>query len=366
MTQDFISLSYNHLDKDNFDSAYTFFEQEVDVLDQFENSLNQFTGSNTLALNTGTSAIHLALKVLGIVAGDEVICPSFTFIATVNPICYQNAIPVFVDSEEDTWNMSPVLLEEAIIDRIDKTGRPPKAVLLTHIYGVPAKLIEIGEICNRYNIALIEDAAEALGANLNNQAVGTFGKLGIYSFNNNKIVTSFGGGVLIGDDVNNINQAKYLATQAKSNTAHYQHEEVGYNYRMGLVNAAFGLDCMDRLQSNIKRRREIRSRYFEELGDLGSFQNEIPTAICNGWLSTIQFNNVDGYNEVYEVLKHNNIESRPLWKPMHLQPIFKEYPYYGDGLSERLFEKGLCLPSGSNMTAKEQERVIDTIKKCFD
>lgn len=366
MNPDFIPLSHNSLDKENFDRAYTFFDQETDVLGQFENSLNQFTNSKTLALNTGTSAIHLALKVLNIAAGDEVICPSFTFVATVNPICYQNATPIFVDSENDTWNMSPILLEEAIIDRIRRSGRTPKAALLTHIYGVPAKINEIREICGRYNIPMIEDAAEALGAYFNNQAVGTFGKLGVYSFNNNKIVTSFGGGVLIGNDVKQLNRAKYLATQAKSNTAYYQHEEIGYNYRMGLVNAAFGLDCMERLQSNIKRRREIRSKYLEELKALGSFQKEISNAFCNGWLSTIQFNNIDNYKVIYEQLRDNNIESRPLWKPMHLQPIFKDYPYYGDGLSERLFKTGLCLPSGSNMTSDEQTRVIDIIKKCFD
>lgn len=365
MTLDFIPLSYNYLNKENFDRAYAFMNNGDDVLEQFEKSLNKFTNSNTLALNTGTSAIHLALQVLNIMEGDEVICPSFTFVATVNPVLYQKAVPIFVDSEDKTWNMSSVLLEEAIRDRINKKGQPPKAVLLTHIYGIPARVEEIKKICDKYNIPLIEDAAEALGAYIDEQAVGTFGELGIYSFNTNKIVTSFGGGVLISDSNKQIDKAKYLSTQAKSNKVHYEHEAVGYNYRMGLVNAAFGLDCMERLQLNIQKRKEIRSKYLTELSGLGSFQQEIPNTRGNGWLSTILFDNIKSYSEVYQALKDQNIESRPLWKPMHLQPIFKDYPYYGDGLSERLFEKGLCLPSGSNMTDEQLERVVSAIKALF-
>lgn len=363
---DFIPLSYNYLDKENFEKAYTFFKNSNNVLDQFESSLNKFTRSNTVALNTGTSAIHLALQVIGIEEGDEVLCPTFTFVATVNPILYQRAIPIFVDSEDDTWNMSPIHLEEAIEDRINKTSRVPKVVLLTHIYGIPAKIAEIKRLCEKYDIILIEDAAEALGAYISDQAVGTFGELGVYSFNNNKIVTSFGGGVLISNEQKHLIKAKYLSTQAKSNEVYYEHEEVGYNYRMGLVNAAFGLDCMERLELNINSRRKIRSKYSEQLDGLGSFQQEIVGAKGNGWLSTMYFEKIDSYKTIYTALKKQNIESRPLWKPMHLQPIFKDYPYHGDRLSERLFEKGLCLPSGSNMTEQQQDRVIATIKKCFE
>jgi len=319
------------------------------------------------ALSSGTAAIHLALIMLGVEQGDEVLASSFTFSATINPILYQKAIPILVESEKDTWNMSPNFLEEAIEDRI-VNGKKPKAIIPVHLYGMPAKMDEIISIANEYQIPIIEDAAEGLGASYKGKKLGAFGDLGVYSFNGNKIITTSGGGALVSNDAVYIDKARFLATQARDQASHYQHSEVGYNYRMSNICAGIGRGQLKVLDKWVALRRANFDRYKKELASLPiEFLNE-PSAdyFSNRWLTTVTTSSYENREEIRVALEKENIESRPLWKPMHLQPIFKDYPYFGDGLSERLFETGLCLPSGSNMTDKQQERVITTIKKCFE
>jgi len=319
------------------------------------------------ALSSGTSAIHLALIMLGVEQGDEVLASTFTFSATINPILYQKATPILVESEKDTWNMSPVFLKEAIEDRI-ATGKKPKAIIPVHLYGMPAKMDEIMEIAAEYQIPVIEDAAEGMGASLKGKKLGVFGDIGVYSFNGNKIITTSGGGVLVSENKDYADKARFLATQARDQAPHYQHSEIGYNYRMSNICAGIGRGQLQVLDSWVNKRKTNFDRYKKELSDLPiEFLNE-PNAdyFSNRWLTTITTSSYEKREEIRLALEKENIESRPLWKPMHLQPIFKDYLYYGDGLSERLFEKGLCLPSGSNMTEQQQDRVIATIKKCFD
>jgi dTDP-4-amino-4,6-dideoxygalactose transaminase len=335
-------------------------------VNEFEKELAKYVGSDGVAvLISGTAAIHLSLILLGIKQGDEVICSSFTFSATANPIMYQGATPVFIDSEPDTWNMDPVLLEMAILDRI-KEGRKPKAIILVHLYGMPAKMSEIMEISRRFEIPLIEDAAEALGSLYKGYFCGTFGLIGIFSFNGNKIITTSGGGALVSNNLEYIREAKFLATQARDKAPHYQHSKVGYNYRMSNIVAGIGRGQLEVLGNRVNIRREINGFYRKLLSKYSyiSFQNEPEHHFSNHWLTTIIVeHNKDGItNEKIRLgMESENIETRPLWKPMHLQPVFAGYPVYLNGTSERLFRLGLCLPSGSNLSENEKDRISECL-----
>ena len=338
----------------------------------FEEDLSSFLNQEckVAALSSGTAALHLALILLNVLPGDEVICQSMTFSASANPIRYLGATPVFVDSEEDSWNMDPFFLEEAITDRIAK-GKKPKAIIPVHLYGMPAKMKEIMEIAGKYEIPVVEDAAEALGSTINNIKCGTFGKIGILSFNGNKIITTSGGGALISKDEDFVKKATFLATQARDTAPHYQHSNIGYNYRLSNICAGIGRGQMEVLPERIQQRRNNYSFYEKELKDLPgiSFLSEPNGFTSNRWLTTILVDPEKSEGIMRENirlrLEDNNIESRPLWKPMHLQPIFKSYPYYGDRVAENLFVNGLCLPSGSNLINSELKRVSDCIKSIF-
>ena len=321
-------------------------------------------GVHVAALSAGTAALHLALVQVGVQHGDEVICQSMTFSASANPIKYQGAIPVFVDSEPDTWNMDPVALREAIRDRFSK-GKKPKAIIVVHLYGMPAKMDEILAVAKEFDIPVIEDAAEALGSTYKGRAAGTFGNFGILSFNGNKIITTSGGGALVAKDEEAIKHTRFLATQARDNAPHYQHSHVGYNYRMSNVCAGIGRGQMEVLTDRVNRRREINQYYREAFNDLEgiTFLTEPSNDFySNFWLTTILVDNPKVTREdIRLALEEENIESRPLWKPMHMQPIFADAPYYGVNVAEQLFEKGLCLPSGSNLTQEDLERVVAEI-----
>jgi dTDP-4-amino-4,6-dideoxygalactose transaminase len=323
------------------------------------------------ALSSGTAAIHLALIMLGVKPGDEVIASSFTFSATVNPIAYQGALPILIDSEADTWNMSPELLETAIKDRISK-GKKPKAIIIVHLYGMPAKMDAIMELANRYEIPLIEDAAEALGSKYKNQSLGTFGILGVLSFNGNKIITTSGGGALISNDEKLIAKSRFLATQARDSAPHYQHSEIGYNYRMSNIVAGIGRGQLEVLDEHIALRRRNFTFYkeqFSEFEGISFHQEPDENYFSNYWLTCITVDpaKMKGISreDIRLALDAENIESRPLWKPMHLQPVFSHCPFYGNGISEKLFQTGLCLPSGSNLTTDEKERIMGIILKTF-
>lgn len=340
-------------------------------VDAFEKGLAVFTGTqHAAALSSGTAAIHLALIMLGIKAGDEVLCQSFTFSASANPIAYQGAEPVFIDSEKETWNMCPVHLKAAIEDRLKK-GKKPKAIIPVHLYGMPAKMEAIMSIAKEFGIPVIEDAAEALGSTINGKACGSFGDMGILSFNGNKIITTSGGGALISDSENYISKARFLATQARDAAPHYQHSHIGYNYRMSNVCAGIGLGQLEALPLRVQQRRANYSFYAEALKGLPgiSFLPEPQGSFSNRWLTTITIDaKTSGgisRESVRLALEKDNIESRPLWKPMHLQPIFAQCAFYGDGVSEKLFDEGLCLPSGSNLLKADLERVAAIIKSLF-
>ena len=342
----------------------------------FEADLQSFTGaSHAAALSAGTAAIHLALILLGIKAGDEVICQSFTFSASANPITYVGAKPVFVDSEKETWNMSPEFLEAAIKDRMAK-GHKPKAIIAVHLYGMPAKMREIASLASKYGIPLIEDAAEALGSHIEGKMCGTFGKLNILSFNGNKIITTSGGGALLSDDGEMIAKARFLSTQARDNAPHYQHSHIGYNYRMSNVVAAIGRGQMVVLNERIAARRANYERYLKIFGEINAKGYHIALLpepegfFSNRWLTTVTIDPAENRGVDREMLRlafeAENIESRPLWKPMHLQPVFAHCPFYGNGTSERLFEQGLCLPSGSNLNETDWERIEAVLREVFN
>lgn len=337
----------------------------------FENELADYLGiNNVAALSSGTSAIHLALILLGVKAGDEVIASSFTFSATVNPIAYLGAVPVLIDSEEETWNMSPDLLEKAIIERIAK-GKKPKAVIVVHLYGMPAKIVDLINIANKYEIPVIEDAAEALGSKYDGKACGTFGEIGILSFNGNKIITTSGGGALVSDNNDYIVKARFLATQARDKAPHYQHSQIGYNYRMSNVLAGIGRGQLEVIEERVEKRRSNFDFYFRNLKHLKgiTFLEEKKPLFSNRWLTTIIVDPIKtgglSCKVIQEELNKDNIETRPLWKPMHLQPVFIGYPAYSNGVSEKLFNLGLCLPSGSNMRIEDLDRVLDQINQVF-
>ena len=330
----------------------------------FESELSQYLNNYSVAaLSSGTAAIHLALIILGIQRHDEVICSSFTFAGSCNPVVYQGAKPVFVDSESDTWNMDPELLKAAITDRIVKTGKKPKAIILVHLYGMPSKIDEITAIANEYEIPVIEDAAEALGSVYKGRKCGTFGDFGILSFNGNKIITTSGGGALVSKNAKWIEKARFFATQARDAAPHYEHTEIGFNYRLSNVCAGIGRGQLTVLDERIKQRRAIYNAYQEKLNDIGiQFLHEPEGFFSNRWLTTVTFE-LEGRNDlVRHALEKENIESRPLWKPMHLQPVFKNCPSYLNGVSEDLFERGICLPSSTTLTEAELSRIVMSIR----
>lgn len=336
----------------------------------FEHDLEQFLGENkyVVALSSGTAALHLGLLMLGVKAGDEVICQSFTFAASANPIVYLGATPVFVDSEQDTWNMDPYLLEKAIVDRKKQTGKYPKAIIPVHLYGMPAKMAQIIAIANKYNIPILEDAAESLGSELNGQKCGTFGQFAVLSFNGNKIITTSGGGALICATEEQKKRVMFYATQAREPFPYYQHEEIGYNYRLSNVCAGIGRGQMLVVESHVARRRQIHDLYVRLLSDIEGITvkcNPDANTQSNFWLTCILVESeVCGFtaNDLRVHLEAANIESRLLWKPMHLQPVFQAVPSYINRVSETLFSKGLCLPSGSTLTDDDIKRVVSVIK----
>lgn len=336
---------------------------------EFENRLANFLGKgNVVALSAGTAAIHLGLVMLGVKAGDEVICQSFTFSASANPILYQGAKPIFVDSEPDTWNMSPVCLEEAIIDRKQKTGKLPKAIIPVHLYGMPAKMDEILAIAKKYGIPVLEDAAEALGSTYKGRPCGTLGKYGALSFNGNKIITTSGGGALVCPDADSAKRVLFYATQARENRPYYYHTTIGYNYRLSNVSAGIGCGQMDVLENHIARRREIHGIYKRELSQIDGIEvmdNPDGDFNSNFWLSTVLISPQCGVspNDIRLSLEADNIESRLLWRPMHLQPIYESAPFYGSTVAENLFDSGLCLPSGSSLRDEDIYRVCESLIK---
>ena len=345
------------------------------AIDQFEMELADLhEGRNILALNSGTAAIHLALQLCGVSNGDEVIVATHTHNATVNPIIYQNATPVFVDCETGSWNMSPIFLEEAISERL-KNGKKPKAIIVVHLYGMPANLDEILKLAHQYEIPVIEDAAESLGSLYNGRPLGVFGHYGILSFNGNKIVTTSGGGALITNDMETHMKALFLATQARDEAPHFQHSEIGYNYRLSNVLAALGSAQLKDLDNRVEKRRSIFSRYIDFFGKLNDemakevvkWTKETENETSNRWLSTFLVQPLNGITrETWRLrLQEEGIESRPLWKPMHNQPIFREYPYYGQGHAEHIFELGICLPSGTDLTIPEQEEICEVIANIY-
>jgi len=318
------------------------------------------------ALSAGTAAIHLSLIINGVKAGDEVICQTFTFSGSANPIAYQQAKPIFVDSEKESWNIDPVLLEEAITDRKKKTGKYPSAVIAVHLYGQSAKIDEIVSICRKYKIPLIEDAAEALGASFKGKKLGTFGDIGILSFNGNKILTTSGGGMLVSDNTEFTKKAKYLATQARDDARHYEHSQIGYNYRMSNVLAGIGRGQLLVLENRVERKRQIFDKYFNAFGRVRgiTFQPELKDSKGNRWLTTILLDPKESATDREKIrleLNKYNIESRPLWKPMHLQPVFKGCDNYVNKTSEKMFDQGLCLPSDTKMTDAQLDEIIEII-----
>ncbi|WP_188599232.1 aminotransferase class I/II-fold pyridoxal phosphate-dependent enzyme [Polaribacter pacificus] len=336
----------------------------------FELDLKEYLKEDTevACLSSGTAALHLALILAGVKSKDEVLCQSFTFSASANPITYQGAKPIFIDSEKDTWNMCPVALEEAILARI-AAGKKPKAIIVVHLYGMPAKIDEILKIAKKYSIVLIEDSAEALGSTYKGQKCGTFGDFGILSFNGNKIITTSGGGALVTKNLEIKAKAVFLATQARDNAPHYQHSQIGYNYRMSNVLAGIGIGQMEVLDKHVELRRKNHQFYesfFNDVAGVTVFKEPTRDFFSNHWLSCIIIDSkITGFTseELRLKLEKDNIESRPLWKPMHLQPVFKDCQYFGGNVAETLFETGLCLPSGSNLTDIDRERISKSIRE---
>jgi len=329
-----------------------------EYIDKFEYSIKEYTKTkNALAVVSGTAAIHLALRVLGIKEGDDVLASTFTFIGSVNAIIYQGANPVFIDSDYGSWNLDPKLLNKYLCE----CDKKPKALILTHLYGQMSDIQKIVDICKLHGVYLIEDAAESLGASFNGVQSGTFGDFGIYSFNGNKILTTSGGGILVSDNEEWIEKAKFYATQAKENYLHYEHVEVGYNYRMSNVLAAIGVAQMEVLSSRVTKKREIFEWYKQELEGVVTFMPELKNSLGNRWLTTVLFENQD-VNQVIKKLGEVNCESRPLWKPMHQQPLFESSKAILNGVSDDLYKRGLCLPSGTQMKFSDVKRVCEAIK----
>ncbi|MEC1526139.1 aminotransferase class I/II-fold pyridoxal phosphate-dependent enzyme [Neobacillus niacini] len=339
-------------------------------VDRFEEDLSQYVGAKgALAVSSGTAAIHLALRLLNVQAGDKVFCSSLTFVASASPILYQQAEPVFIDSEFDTWNMSPEALKRAFMDA-EKEGNLPKAVIVVHLYGQNAKMDEIMEICNFYQVPVIEDAAESLGTTYKGRKSGTTGKFGVYSFNGNKIITTSGGGMLVSNDKVALVKGKFLASQARDNKPYYQHSELGYNYRMSNILAGIGIAQLAVIEDRVKQKQAVFQRYVQELNNIKEFvfMPEYQGTGHNRWLTTLFIDsNQLSFTpfELVQELEKENIEARLVWKPMHLQPLLNKFKYYQHSnqisVSSYLFERGLCLPSGTNMTEEEQSRVIEAI-----
>jgi dTDP-4-amino-4,6-dideoxygalactose transaminase len=339
----------------------------------FENDIASYLSNEVHVgvLSSGTAAIHLGLLLLGVKSGDEVICQSMTFSASANPIVYLGAKPIFIDSEKDTWNICPEALETAIKDRMAK-GKKPKAIITVHLYGMPYKVTEIRAIADHYEIPILEDSAEAFGSSYKGQKCGTFGDISVLSFNGNKIITTSGGGAIVSKDKKHIEKAIFLATQARDNAPHYQHSEIGYNYRMSNICAGIGRGQMEILDKHVSLRREMHNFYdtiFKNIEEISLFSEFNEDYYSNCWLSSILFNDKENQNKNREDLRlffeKENIETRPLWKPMHLQPIFKNEPYYGGNISENLFKNGLCLPSGSNLSKQDRQRIKECLNNYF-
>lgn len=372
-----ILLSYVHMGGTERDWVEKAFESEWIVplgpnVDEFEHRLEKYLGApNVVALSAGTAAIHLALVALGVGSGDEVICQSFTFAASANPIKYQGADPVFVDSEPDTWNMSPDALEEAIIDRKKQTGHYPKAIIPVYLYGMPAKMDEIRAIADKYGIPIVEDSAEALGSEYKGKKCGTLGNYGCLSFNGNKIITTSGGGALVCHSKEEADRVKFYATQAREQRPYYYHETIGYNYRLSNVSAGIGCGQMDVLQPHVELRRAIHDFYTKELAEIDGLsvqQNPSTDFDSNFWLSTVLIGPKTGKDpeSLRQFMLDAGVETRRLWRPMHMQPVFADAPYYGDTTCETLFDRGLCLPSGSGLKEEELRYVADKIKEFFN
>ena len=371
-----IFLASPHMSDENYEQKYV--KEAFDTnwiaplgenVNKFEEELASYVRTkNAAALSAGTAAIHMALKALDVKKGDIVFCSTLTFSATVNPVIYQNATPVFIDSERETWNMSPKALEKAF-----EKYPNPKAVIVVHLYGTPAKIEEIKRICDNHNVPLVEDAAESLGATYNGKQTGTFGKYGIFSFNGNKIITTSGGGMLVSDDEERIQKVRFWATQAREKARHYEHKEIGYNYRMSNIVAGIGRGQLKVLDKRIEQKTDIYYNYKEGFKDIKDIEMQpIPeNTKPNHWLSVITLKEDSKVKplDIMEALEKENIESRPVWKPMHMQPVFKDYDFIKveeKPVSEDLFLRGVCLPSDTKMTKEEQERVIGIIKKLFD
>lgn len=372
-----ILLSYVHMGGTERDWVEKAFESEWIVplgpnVDEFEHRLEKYLGApNVVALSAGTAAIHLALVALGVGSGDEVICQSFTFAASANPIKYQGADPVFVDSEPDTWNMSPDALEEAIIDRKKQTGHYPKAIIPVYLYGMPAKMDEIRAIADKYDIPIVEDSAEALGSEYKGKKCGTLGNYGCLSFNGNKIITTSGGGALVCRSKEEADRVKFYATQAREQRPYYYHETIGYNYRLSNVSAGIGCGQMDVLQPHVELRRAIHDFYTKELAEIDGLsvqQNPSTDFNSNFWLSTVLIDPKTGKDpeSLRQFMLDAGVETRRLWRPMHMQPVFADAPYYGGTTCETLFDRGLCLPSGSGLKEEELRYVADKIKEFFN
>lgn len=338
-------------------------------VDDFEHRLEKYLDTDAVvALSAGTAAIHLGLVMLGVAPGDEVICQSFTFAASANPIIYQGARPVFVDSEAGSWNMDPEQLERAIVERHRITGRYPKAVIPVDLYGMPARLDEICDIASRYGIPVLEDAAEALGSVYKGCKCSTWGNYGALSFNGNKIITTSGGGALVCPDKESAGRVKFYATQARENRPYYYHETIGYNYRLSNISAGIGCGQMEVLEPHIESRRRNHAIYMSELADIAAISvHDNPSADFNSnfWLTTILIDPASGHtpDELRLAFADAGIESRLLWRPMHMQPVFAEAPYYGSDICENLFDTGLCLPSGSSLTDSDLDEVISIIRR---
>lgn len=362
-----IFLSSPHMSDEGFEMQYV--KEAFDTnwiaplgenVNGFEKELADKVGSKAAAaLSSGTAAIHLALKAAGVGEGDIVFCPTLTFSATANPIIYQNAIPVFVDSDYETWNMSPKALEEAF-----EKYPEVKAVIVVHLYGLSADMDKIMEICKKHNVAVIEDAAESLGTYYKGKHTGTFGDYGIFSFNGNKIITTSGGGMLVSNNEERIAKARFWATQSRDQARHYQHSELGFNYRMSNVVAGIGRGQLKVLEQRVAKKNYIFEFYKRELGGLNGveFMPSNDWDEPNYWLSSMRLTGKVRPIDVFEALEAENIESRPVWKPMHMQPFFEKYDFVGEGVSEKLFENGVCLPSDTKMTDEDLERVVKTIK----
>ncbi|MED3960168.1 aminotransferase class I/II-fold pyridoxal phosphate-dependent enzyme [Priestia aryabhattai] len=341
-------------------------------VDAFEKELASYVGvSEAVAVSSGTAAIHLALSLLEVTKGDIVFCSTLTFVASANPVIYQGADPVFIDSEPETWNMSPEALKRALQDAFIQ-GKLPKAVIVVNLYGQSAKVDQILSLCNQYNVPVIEDAAESLGSTYKGKASGSFGKFGVYSFNGNKIITTSGGGMLVSNDIDALQKARFLATQARDSAPHYQHSQLGYNYRMSNILAGVGRAQLQVLENRVETRRKIFERYYQELSGLSgiTFMPELSNTKTNRWLTVLTVNEKEAGTSAAELVQaftEQNIEARPVWKPLHMQPLFKGARYYSHeenkDVAHQLFKTGLCLPSGSSMTEDEQNKVIKCLKK---